>query len=134
MPRKSTKSAASTLDPEQMSPEELRAYVTKLEAALTATQTQAPKPAPEKPWGLHEKRWVMVPRTPTNDVIMICGKPYIGRCFVTRETWESIQEIHNKAVRSELARMQTRGNLVPPHLLPNDDVSSRQQPVTIANL
>jgi hypothetical protein len=115
-----------------MSEEELRAYVGKLERALGAVSQENTK-VNEQPWLPDEKRWVMIPRAGTNPVT-INGKAYVGRQYVTEQTWQSIQEIHNKAVQSELARMQSRGNLVAPHLLPLDDVSSRRQPVTIASL
>ncbi len=123
------------IDPSTMSEEELRAYVAKLENSLTALTAQQAKAAPlAKPWLEGEKRWVNIPPSPTNDVYTINGKPFIGRRLVDLPTWNSLQESHNKAIASEMARMQTRGNMVPLHMLPADDVSSRSQPVTIANL
>lgn len=137
-PRKNPESAPSldpkkVLDPSQMSEEELRAYVTKLEHALGNAAKQQTK-SQEKDWLIGEKRWVMIPRTPTNEPLTINGKRYLGRCLVDRETWFTLLEMHSRAVNSELARMQTRGNMVSPHQLPFDDVSSRSQPQTIATL
>lgn len=133
VPESTGESGVKPLDPALMSESELRAYISKLEKALSV----APIPTagvPETEWLDGEKRWVTVPRTLTNNIITICGKPYIGRMLVTRETWLSLQEIHNRATLSELSRMQARGNLVAPHLLPAEDISSRTQPITIANL
>lgn len=120
-------------DPLKMTEEELRAYVAKLEAALGAQAAKA-SPAQAKPWLEGEKRWVFIPRSPTNDVYTINGKSFVGRRLVTRETWDSLNEMHTRAVKSELSRMQTRGNLVPAHQLPIDDISSRSQPVTIGSI
>ena len=139
-PKKQPESApldtAKVLDPLQMTEEELRTYVTKLEkavGAMAAAQEYA-KPKPAKPWLDGEKRWVQIPRSPTNNVYTINGKRYVGRRLVDRLTWDSLREMHLRAVKSELSRMQTRGNLVPLHQLPLDDVSSRHQPVTIASI
>ena len=68
------------------------------------------------------------------DFYTINGKRYVGRRLVDRSTWDSLNEMHLRAVKSELSRMQTRGNLVPLHQLPEDDVSSRHQPITIASI
>ena len=126
---------AKVLDPSTMSEEELRAYVAKLEATVgSLAAAQATAKAPPKPWLEDEKRWVQVPRSPTNDVYTINGKRYVGRRLIDRRTWDSLNEMHYRAVKSELSRMQTRGNLVPLHQLPLDDVSSRHQPVTIASI
>ena len=123
---------AKVLDPTQMSESELRAYVSKLELALGAAAAQNTK-VTEKPWRGSEKRWVVVP--PVNgQTLTINGKAYIGRMFLDRVTFDSVKESHQRAIKSELARMQTRGNLVPPHLLPADDLSSRSQALTIADL
>ena len=126
-------SGTTPLDPSTMTEDQLRTYVNRLEHALSAVSTTNQKVV-EKPWELDEKRWVNVPKTPTNDIITINGKPRYGRILVGREEWGTIQEMHGKAVNSELARMQTRGNMVPPHQLPIGDVSSTIQPRTIANL
>lgn len=135
---KSTKGVTDrkVLAPEDMTEEQLREYVASLEQALTqANQSNAAVTAKkQEDWLPGQRRWVMIPKTPTNDVITINGKPYIGRMLLDLDTWQTVQEVHNKAIRSELARMQSRGNLVPAHLLASDDVSSRTQPVTIANL
>lgn len=124
---------AKVLDPSQMSEEELRKYVTQLEHAVGAMAAKA-APVAEKPWLEGEKRWVNIPRSPTNDIYTINGKSLVGRRLIARETWDSLNEMHLRAIKSELSRMQTRGNLVPLHQLPQDDVSSRTQPVTIASI
>ena len=127
-------SGPAPLDPATMTEDQLRAYVTRLETSLVASTAAQAKPAQFKDWEDGEKRWVMVPRTPTNEPLTINGKRYLGRCLVDRETWYTLLEMHGRAVQSELSRMQTRGNMVAPHQLPVDDVSSRSQPQTIASL
>ena len=125
-------SGPAPLDPATMTEDQLRAYVTKLEYALSATATQT-KSLESDEWPMDEKRWVDIPRVGSNHV-MINGKAMVGRQLIDRHVWNMVCEMHRKAVQSELDRMASRGNLVQPHLLPRDDISSRHQPLTIASL
>ncbi len=125
--------ATKPLDPSSMTEEELRAYVNKLELALSDASTAAEK-VREKPWERGEKRDVYITPTPTNNAITINGKPYVGRMKLDRDTYETVMEMHQRAVRAELQRMESRGNLVSPHLIKSDDIMSRRQPTVVANL
>lgn len=138
MPRAATKTEDTPSgdvrpDPATMSPEQLREYVAKLERTLGDISTRN-KPVTEPEWKDGDKRWVRFPNGPTGQPVTINGVPYVGRKQVDRETYMQVCEFLGRAVRSELARMEVRGNLVAPHLLPNDDIMSRRQPELIANL
>lgn len=127
--------SAKLNDPVTMTPEERLSYIARLEAALgrASSAAQQVKPA-DADWTGNEKRYALFQPGPTGDPIRINGKAYVGRRLVTKEEFDSVNEIYNRALRSELSRMQQRGNLTPPHLLARDDISSRTTPVTIANL
>lgn len=119
------------IDLSTMSEEELRAYASKLENAIAQLGTIQAKNS-EKPWELGEKRSVMIPLTATGVPITINGKPYVGNMKIDRETFFTVMEMHARANRQELARLQARGNLVPPHLLANDDITSHQNELVAA--
>lgn len=121
------------IDISTMSEDALREYASKLESAI-AKLGAAQAAGGEKPWELGEKRTVMIPLTATGHPITINGKEYAGRMKIDRETFFTVMEMHARANRQELARLQQRGNLVSPHLLASDDVSSRYQPELVASL
>jgi hypothetical protein len=128
---KSTTKTTTLPDPTTMGEEELRAYVAKLEKALTVTASKVPS---TKPWLAGEKREVYIPKTATNDAVTINGKKYVGRMRLDFNTYQVVTEMIQRANRSELSRMQQRGNMANPHEIQNDDLMSRNQPVNVANL
>lgn len=124
------------LDLASASTEEVAAYISALEQSLSKTEEQRTKalaPA-EPPWTGKDKRWMLVQNAPDGQPIRINGKAYIGRMHVTRDEFDSVMEIYHRAIKSELQRLQQRGNLVPPQLLAPDEVASRTQAQVIANL
>lgn len=127
------KSTGEKIDLSTMSEEQLREYASKLEGAI-AKLGAAQSANGEKSWDATEKRTVMIPLTATGHPITISGKAYAGRMKLDRETYFTVLEMHARANRQELARLQQRGNLVSPHLLASDDVSSRYQPELVASL
>jgi hypothetical protein len=132
---KAVKQPTPPVDPSTMTEEQLRAYVAKLESALgSAMASPQVSNSADKPWEPGEKRYMFVPLGPTGQPISINGRRYRGRTLVTKELYDTIKEIHGRAVKSELDRMAVRGNLATPELLPTDDVVSRSQPTTIAHL
>lgn len=125
------------IDLSTASSDDIAAYISALEQTLSKTQEQNTKitqVSPDAGWTGKERRWMLIQNAPDGQPIRINGKPYIGRCLVTLDEFHSVMEIYFRAVKSELQRLQQRGNLVPPQLLPQDEVASRTQSQVIANL
>lgn len=123
------------IDLTSASSDEIAAYISSLEGALSKTQEQVAKATEVAPaWTGNERRWVLIQNSPDGQPIRINGKAYVGRMYMTHEEYTSVMDIFSRAVKSELQRTQNRGNLVPPQLLAQDEVASRTQAQVIANL